>query len=95
MLKKDNLILGIILGLIAPIAIYGIVYLIMTQWGTIDQELGIFYLKQSTMQLIGIFSNLFILRYYLVNLKFDKTGRSILMATFIYAGIFFYQHLLS
>jgi len=94
MLKKDNLLFGLVLGVILPIAIYGIVYMIMIQWGTIDKELGIFYLKESTMQLIGVFANLFSFRYYMVTLKLDKTGRGILMATFIYAGIYFYQHLL-
>ena len=94
MLKRDNTILGMLLGIALPLIIYGIVYLIMTQWGTIDKELGVFYLKDSTMQLIGIFANLFIFRYYLVNLKLDKTGRGILLVTFIYAGIFFYQHLI-
>jgi len=93
MLKKDNWALGIILGLVVPLAIYGLVLAAMKQWGTRDEELAIYIMKQSTMQLIGIFSNMFVFRYYMVNLKYDKTGRGILLATFIYAGVFFYQHL--
>jgi len=50
-------------------------------------------MKQSTIQLICIFSNLFLIRYYLLRLKFDYTGRGILLATFIMAIAYFYIHL--
>ncbi len=94
MLKKDNWILGIALGTLLPLAIYGLVLLGMQKWGRIDDSLNVYYIKESTMQLAGIFANMFIFRYYMVNLKFDKTGRGILMATFVYAGIFVYLHVL-
>ncbi len=92
MLKKDNWILGIAMGILLPMVIYLLVYAAMNRWGTIDQTLGIYYIKESTMQLAGIFANMFIFRYYMVNLKYDKTGRGILLATFIYAGVFVYLH---
>lgn len=90
MLKKDNWVLGIIMGLLVPLIIYGIILAIVRTYGIVDEIRGIYMMKQSTMQLIGIFSNLFTFRYYMVNLHFDKTGRGILLATFIYAGVFFY-----
>jgi hypothetical protein len=93
MLKKDNMILGVGLGILLPVVVYAIIFFIMSTWGAIDSTRGIYILKPSTMQLISIFSNLFIFRYYMVNLKFDKTGRGILLVTFIFAGLFFYQHL--
>ena len=94
MLKKDNWILGIALGIVVPAIIYGLVYFIIRQWGTIDETLNLYFLKQSTMQLMGIFVNMFTFRYYMVNLKYDKTGRGILLATFVYAGIFVYMHVI-
>lgn len=94
MLKKDNWILGIALGILLPLVIYGLILLAMQEWGRIDDSLNVYYIKESTMQLAGIFANMFIFRYYMVNLKFDKTGRGILMATFVYAGIFVYLHVL-
>ncbi len=93
MLKKDNWALGIIMGLLVPLIVYGIIFTIVRTYGVVDELRGIYMMKQSTMQLIGIFSNLFTFRYYMVNLKYDKTGRGILLATFIYAGVFFYQNL--
>jgi len=47
-------------------------------------------LEPATMVLISIFVNLFTLRYYLVNLRYDKTGRGILMLTFGLAMVYFY-----
>ena len=38
--------------------------------------------------LIALIPNLFILRYYLLKLKFDKTGRGILGASFGWAIVF-------
>ena len=93
MLKKDNWALGIIMGLVVPMIVYGIVLTIVRTYGVVDEIRGIYMMKPSTMQLIGIFSNLFTFRYYMVNLKYDKTGRGILLATFIYAGVFFYMNL--
>lgn len=93
MLKKDNWALGIIMGLVVPLIVYGIILTIVRTYGLVDEIRGIYMMKPSTMQLIGIFSNLFTFRYYMVNLNFDKTGRGILLATFIYAGVFFYLNL--
>jgi hypothetical protein len=93
MLKKDNWALGIIMGLVVPLIVYGIILTIVRTYGVVDEIRGIYMMKPSTMQLIGIFSNLFTFRYYMVNLKYDKTGRGILLATFIYAGVFFYMNL--
>lgn len=93
MLKKDNWILGIILGIVLPVAIYLLVYMAMMQWGQIEGSPGRVFMKKSTMQLIGIFSNMFTFRYYMVNLKYDKTGRGILLITFVWAGIFIYQNM--
>ncbi len=92
MLKKDNWTLGIALGFLLPLAVYAIVFFGMRKWGAIDDSMGEYFLNDATMQLIAIFANMFTFRYYMVNLKYDKTGRGILLTTFIYAGIFLVQH---
>ncbi len=94
MLKKDNWILGIALGILLPLVVYGIIFFAMHKWGRIDSTLSLYFIKESTMQLAGIFANMFIFRYYMVNLKYDKTGRGILMSTFLYAGVFVFLHVL-
>ena len=86
-LKRDDFLLGGILGLVLPglafLLIFGIHSLLVRISG--NPRL----LEISTMVLISIFVNLFSLRYYLVNLKYDKTGRGILMVTFVLAIVFF------
>ena len=91
MLKKDNWWLGIALGTLLPLASYGIIMLILIQWGTISE--GIYVLKPSTSKLLALFANLISFRYYMVNLKYDKTGRGILLVTFAYAALYFFLYL--
>ena len=91
MLKKDNWWLGLGLGIVLPIVLYGVVLLVMKQWGTISD--GVYLLRQSTIQLLALFSNLISFRYYMVSLKYDKTGRGILLATIAYAAVYFYFYL--
>jgi len=93
MLKKDNWILGIALGILVPVIIYILMMAGMEYWAELNPRLNPNLLKKSTFQLTGIFFNMFTFRYYMVNLKYDKTGRGILMATFIYAGIFVYMYM--
>ncbi|MFO7979096.1 MAG: hypothetical protein R6U64_10595 [Bacteroidales bacterium] len=90
-LKRDSWTLGIILGVVLPLIVYGLVMLILMQWGTLRE--GVYVLKPSTTKLIAIFSNLFTFRYYMVTLKYDRTGRGILLVTFVFAAIFFVLYL--
>jgi lipid-A-disaccharide synthase-like uncharacterized protein len=92
MFKKDNWILGIALGILIPVLVYGLLYAIVKYWSTLNDALHFELIKQSTLQLAGIFVNMFTFRYYMVNLRYDKTGRGILLATFVYAGIFVYLY---
>lgn len=91
MLKKDKWWLGLALGVFLPVVLYAIIMAVMMQWGTIAE--GVYVLKQSTIQLLALFSNMITFRYYMVNLKYDRTGRGILLATIAYAAVYFYFHL--
>ena len=87
MLKKDSFILGCILGFVLPLLFFALLYLIkfLLQYFFKTTHL----LDDSIIYLISIFINLFSLRYYFVNLKYDKTGRAILFVTFIYMILYF------
>jgi len=86
-LKKDSMILGVIMGLLLPLIFYFIL------------NKGIFLIKEifdldsfisnNKLMLISIFINLFTLRYYFVTLKYEKSGRGILLVTFIYIIAYF------
>lgn len=86
-LKKDSFWLGILLGLVLP----GILYLIL-HYINISIENKVSnrpYLTDSMVQILSLIINLLMMRYYLIRLKADKTGRGILLVTFV-AGILFF-----
>lgn len=89
MLKKDSWLLGVALGIIVPAVLYFIIFygnvLLAIQFNH-----GLLYLQESTVMLISVFFNMFTMRYYMIKKKYDKTGRGILLVTFIFAAVFFY-----
>ena len=86
--KKDSFVFGIAIGIILPFAIFGILHFIVDLFH-VNGSKGVRVLQDSTLQLIAIFINMFVLRYYLLKLKYDKTGRGVLFSTFICAIIYF------
>ena len=86
MLKKDSLLLGIIVGTVLPAILFAILYFLSRTFAPADKD---YLVKLPTVVLISIFPNLFTLRYYLITLKSDKTGRGILLVTFIFAILYF------
>jgi len=82
LLKKDSFILGIAAGTILPLVIYAILYFVADSFKILP------HLKDSSLQLIAIFINMFLLRYYLLKVKYDKTGRGVMLATFVLAMIY-------
>lgn len=88
MLNKDNWVLGFLLGLLVPMVVYGIILLILMPHGHVD---GLIYRpRPNAPSLAAICSNLFLFRYYMVNKKFDRTGRGLLLVTFALILFSFY-----
>jgi hypothetical protein len=87
MLKKDHFIFGSLIGIFFPVivlgGIYGINYLLII--------LGVaeFYMDLQTAVLVSLGANMVAIRYYFVNLKYDKTGRGVLFFTFVMILLFF------
>ena len=81
-LYKDSMGLGIALGIALPLVVFGILYAISVFFAPVGKD---YLIEMSKMILASIFANLFTMRHYLLKLKFDKTGRGILLVTFIMA----------
>ena len=81
--KKDSPFLGLFIGITAPIIFF---YL---QKNILHLILG-FSFSSSSMELFALVLNLPFFRYYIINLKYEKTAKGILFATFIYAFIWVY-----
>jgi membrane-associated phospholipid phosphatase len=91
--KRDNFIFGIIIGAIFPLILFAILYYLNELCGNIFLHIP-FILQTSTIQLIAIVVNVFMMRHYLVKLKYDKTGRGVLLLTFVYIIAYFVNEFL-
>ena len=89
--KKDAIWFGMLLGLVIPAILYGILYAVSL--ALMPQNATEPVLKTGTIILVALFPNLLILRYYLVKLNLDKTGRGMLLSTFILAMIYFVYYM--
>lgn len=92
-LRKDSYVIGILLGVLVPAICFGILYgilaiLIHFKPDMLVNNPNLMKTILPKFVLIGIIPSVLLLRYYLLNLKYDKTGRGILIATFI-IGILF------
>ena len=84
--RKDSMILGLVMGILLPVVCFGILFAVSSFFAPDGKK---YLIKLSSLILVSVFANLFTMRYYLVNLKFDKTGRGILLVTFILAIAYF------
>ncbi len=88
MLKKNSMFFGLLLGTLVPVIGFALFYgidvlikILITNGRTV--------FVTSTLVVMGIFLNVLVFRYYMLKLEMDYTGRGILLATFVYALIYF------
>jgi len=85
-LKSDNIINGILLGLVIPLLTALIVIPAGRLAMSVSENLSFF---DSALFLLCLIPNLLLMRYYLVRAKLEKTGKSILGVTVILILLFF------
>jgi len=85
-LRQDNFWIGFFTGLLIPLVIFGFLFLMISVIEYFTDKTTIVSIQK--MILLSVVPNLFLLRYYLLKLKYDLTGRGIVTITFI-IGIFF------
>ncbi len=87
MFKKDSLIFGLLIGVILPLAVYAMAIVTLSRYGHVD---GFIYtIRPKVPALLAAAANLFPFRFFMVNKKFDKTGRGILLVTFLMVILIF------
>jgi hypothetical protein len=87
MLKKNNFFLGLLIGLVLPALVYGTLYLAgrFVPSGTIWAR----PFETGRMVILSLVMNVFPFRMYFVSYKYDRTGRGILLITFILVLAYF------
>ena len=86
-LRRDSLPMGLIIGFVCPAVLFGILYGIVI---LVQQHTGALNIERMIQKLIllSVIPNVLLLRYYLVKLKYDLTGRGILLVTLAIAMLF-------
>ncbi len=80
-LKRNSYIIGICLAVIVAIAGYFITIGLLSRNGLVE---GLIYLPRPRVPaLVGLVANILVFRYYMVGLKLEKTGKGILLVTFV------------
>ena len=82
-LRKDSMPMGLFIGFICFGLLYAIITLVQHQTGALNMDRMI-----QKLILLSVIPNVLLLRYYLVKLKYDLTGRGILLVTFAIALLF-------
>ncbi len=84
--KKDHLGFGILLGVLLPVIVHTILFFGLSLF---DQQ---YILKKSTMELTAIVLTVPVFRYYMVNLKAERTGQGMMLVIFAYAIYYMVAH---
>ncbi len=87
MLKRDSYIFGVILALLIPV-LAAIIFIALNHLAA-DVLHVVKAVNDNGIILLSIGMNLIVMRYYLVKLRMDKTGKAILALTFIMGILFF------
>jgi len=92
-LRSDSYSMGLFLGLVIPIVLFALLFgglLLLEHYNEImlmrNPDLN--HKMVPKLILVAILPSVFIMRHYLLNLKYDKTGRGILIATFVIGIVF-------
>ena len=88
MFRVDNFLVGLAIGSLLPV-------IFLVGLHTFFSEYLQSNIKEDTIYVLSVMVNFFIFRYYLINLKKDKTGRGILLATFGHAFVYVYLYIIS
>ncbi len=87
MFKKDNTPFGFFLGIMAPLAVFIVLYLIfflIVFIGNIEP-----FMRQDNLVMLSLAINFILIRYYFNRLKFQETGKGILLITIGLIMLFF------
>ncbi|WP_072836879.1 hypothetical protein [Flavisolibacter ginsengisoli] len=85
-LKKDNLQMGLILGLITPVIVFIIIYIARFSGYTFPEFIRVFFRENRLITFFGVWclvGNIALFTYY-INTSRDQTAKGIFAVTLIY-----------
>jgi len=88
MFRVDNFLFGLVTGSLLPVIFLFGLHMFFFEYLKSD-------IKEDTLYVLSVMINFLIFRYYMINLRKDKTGRGILLATFGHAFVYIYLYIIS
>lgn len=85
-LQTDHFVFGVVLSLVISFVVYATLTLLA---GLLPELFSSRFLRKQVLALISIFINLLPFRIYMSNLKFEKTGRGVLLTMFALTILYF------
>lgn len=85
-LKKDNLKLGLLLGLISPLLVLLLIYFMKFSSFTLEEFMNVFFRERSLITFFGVWclvGNIALFTFY-INTRRDQTAKGIFAVTLIY-----------
>ncbi len=86
-LKNDKISLGVLIGLIIPVPV-ALFFAVILRLVQINFHI-LARTRMTDMLLLGLAVNLVVMRYYFLKLKFENTGKGIMIVTLIIILAFF------
>lgn len=85
-LNKDSWAFGVFISLVSP---FLLLLFLQSLFYALTHLLNYSWFENDRLYLLSLSANLLMMRYYLVNTKQVRTGKSILLATFVLIILFF------
>jgi len=87
MFKRNSMAFGAMLAAVIP----AILFLLIEELFTVKQNgMDVPRFDEATILVLSIFVNIIPFSYYMKHAEYEKTGRGILLVTFIYAAIYIF-----
>ena len=84
--KKDSIYFGVLISILSSALVYSVLILASRMF---PEAFSIRVLRKEALALVSIFINLLTFRYYMINLKLERTGKGVLIAVFVLMILFF------
>jgi hypothetical protein len=88
--RKDTYVLGVLTGIVLPVILYGIMYLVDMQFDVIFEKHLV--RKPEDLYLLSVIANIFSLRYFFNKVQKTKAGAGVLIATIAIVLWYFYNY---
>lgn len=86
--KKDSYVLGVALASIAPVILYYVLTFVV-DWFSDAFTGGIPMIQNHNVILVSVFLNMIIFSKFIHKSQYDKTGRGVMLITFVFTAIYF------